>query len=62
MGIAPLGEEKDGNKRWNLLDYGDVVIHVMHPQERQFYQLEQFWNHANVVSQALWQQDARKAS
>ncbi len=62
LGLDPLGEEKDRSKRWNLLDYGDVVIHVMHHQERHFYQLEQFWNHANVVEANLWRKDELQAS
>jgi ribosome-associated protein len=49
-----LGAERDNTGKWCLLDYGDVVIHVMHRNERQFYQLENFWSHANVVSAEKW--------
>ncbi|MBY0402657.1 MAG: ribosome silencing factor [Cyanobacteria bacterium] len=62
MGMRQIREERDGEKRWFLLDYGDVVIHVFHKQERSFYQLEQFWNHANVVERELWAHDQRQAS
>ncbi len=29
--------------RWILMDYGEVVVHVFHPDEREFYDLEQLW-------------------
>jgi ribosome-associated protein len=54
QGLERIGMENDQSYRWCLLDYGDVVIHVMHRNERQFYQLENFWNHANVVAQEQW--------
>lgn len=54
LGQERIGFEKDQSYRWCLLDYGDIVIHVMHRQERQFYQLENFWNHANTISTEKW--------
>ena len=35
--------------RWVLLDFGDVIVHVLQSQEREYYRLEQFWNHALLV-------------
>lgn len=49
-----LGKEKDGSYRWCLLDYGDIVVHVMNPEEREFYQLEKFWSHAIPVNKEKW--------
>lgn len=53
-GQVRLGTEQDKTYKWCLLDYGDVVIHVMHRNERQFYQLENFWSHANVIAPEQW--------
>jgi ribosome-associated protein len=62
-GQERLGAERDNTGKWCLLDYGDVVIHVMHRNERQFYQLENFWSHANVVSSDKWARpEAQKAA
>ena len=36
--------------RWVLIDYIDFVVHVFHPQAREFYQLERLWGDAPTVS------------
>ncbi|UDY24769.1 ribosome silencing factor [Nocardioides sp. Kera G14] len=43
FGAKPLRREGDRDGRWVLLDFGDVVIHVQHEEERQFYALERLW-------------------
>jgi ribosome-associated protein len=54
----PIGEEMDEKGRWNLLDYGDVIIHILHKEEREFYALEKFWNHACTINSETWMQES----
>lgn len=49
-GIAPHHVEGLAQGRWVLLDYVDFVVHVFHPQLREFYQLERLWGDAPVVA------------
>lgn len=44
LNIKPKREEKDNRNRWNLLDYQDIVVHIFHQEERDFYQLEKLWH------------------
>ena len=41
----PLRREGQREGRWLLLDYGELIVHVLTPQERHFYDLEAFWRH-----------------
>ena len=41
--VSPLGVEGKQQGEWILVDLGDVIVHVMHPSARLYYQLEKLW-------------------
>jgi ribosome-associated protein len=41
----PLRREGQTEGRWVLLDYGELIVHVLTPGERTYYDLESFWGH-----------------
>jgi len=48
-GVRPHHVEGLPQGRWVLLDYVDFVVHVFHPELRDFYQLERLWGDAAVI-------------
>lgn len=51
---SPVRFENDAKNRWNLLDYGDVVVHILHKEERQTYAIEKFWSNAFSIPEDEW--------
>lgn len=43
--LRPLGIEGRDVGDWVLVDFGDVLVHVMRPEVREFYNLEKLWAH-----------------
>jgi ribosome-associated protein len=48
-GMRPIGREGGSNAHWLLLDFGSVIVHIMAPPERDFYQLERLWADAPLL-------------
>jgi len=43
-GVRPLGVEGRETSEWVLVDYGDIIVHVMQAEARGFYDLERLWS------------------
>jgi len=54
LGYSLRSLEGKTDSRWVLMDYGDIIVHVLQDKERSFYKLEQFWNHALIVDRKQW--------
>lgn len=46
-GIEPDNHEGKNSLRWILLDYGDIIVHIFHRDERDYYNLERLWSNEN---------------
>ncbi len=58
----PVRMENDAKNRWNLLDYGDVVVHILHKDERETYAIEKFWSNAFSISEDEWKEASKDYS
>ncbi len=49
IGAKPLRREGERDGRWVLIDYGEIVVHIQHEEERQFYALERLWRDCPAI-------------
>lgn len=43
LGLALRRSEGQSGARWIVMDYGSILVHIFHPEERNFYHLERLW-------------------
>lgn len=53
VGVKSLRREGQTEARWVLVDYGDLVVHVQHTEERQLYALERLWRDCPSIELAV---------
>ncbi|MEO6792577.1 MAG: ribosome silencing factor [Mycobacterium sp.] len=61
-GYKPARREGTREGRWTLLDYIDIVVHIQHQDERDFYALDRLWKDCPVVPIELIAPDDTPAS
>lgn len=49
LGVIPGNREGMINAKWVLVDYFNTVVHIFYPETRQFYDLEDLWNDAEIT-------------
>ena len=49
LGVKPVRREGERDGRWVLIDFGDLVVHVQHEEERAYYQLERLWKDCPAI-------------
>jgi len=49
QGAALLHREGTAETGWILLDFGDVIVHIFGPKEREYYRIERLWSEAKTV-------------
>ncbi|MBI2847577.1 MAG: ribosome silencing factor [Chloroflexi bacterium] len=44
VGVVPYNREGTASSGWVLLDYGDIIVHIFAPFEREYYRLDDLWS------------------
>ena len=47
--LSPLRIQGKNDGRWIVIDYGEVIAHIFMQEEREYYNLEAFWGHAERI-------------
>jgi ribosome-associated protein len=62
IGTKPIRREGRSEGRWILLDFGDLVVHVFHEEDRMFYSLERLWKDCPTLPLGLEEQSVAVAA
>lgn len=62
LGASVKGVEGQGSAEWMLVDLGDIVVHVMHPTVRSYYNLEEIWGGKEVRLKSTAPAPARRGA
>lgn len=54
LNYSLISKEGFVSSNWIVLDYGNLVVHIMHEKERNYYKLERFWSNATLVDNKIW--------
>ena|ERR1035437_271079 len=52
-GVVPHHSEGGEDSGWLVLDFGNIIVHIFDPQEREFYNLDELWSKAKTVVRML---------
>lgn len=61
LGSKPLRREGQREGRWVLIDFGDIIVHVQHEEEREYYALERLWKDCPEIDLDAVEAPARSA-
>ena len=53
LGMNNCKIEGKDSKDWKLVDTQDIIIHIFHPEKREFYDLENMWSEENPIERAM---------
>jgi ribosome-associated protein len=59
LGSKPIRREGEREGRWVLIDFGDIIVHVQHEEEREYYALERLWKDCPEIDLGAVQAPAR---
>ena len=59
LGSKPIRREGEREGRWVLIDFGDIIVHVQHEEEREYYALERLWKDCPEIDLEAVQAPAR---
>lgn len=61
-GVKTIRREGRETGRWVLLDFGDLIVHVFHEEERDYYQLERLWGDCPAIDLSEWINSSRETN